>query len=208
MAAVKAGADRQDAHEAIRLASRRASEAIHAGEPNPLVELLRAEPAFAAVAGQLDELLDRSVSTCAAQIAQAEVEVSIDVEAEVPLVADGDLMASALSNVVRNAVEAMQESDGARRCLALSVRRASLRCPDGELADRVVLSVADTGPGVAPETIERMFNPFFTTRRTGTGLGLAIVHRIVDAHGGHIRIQSKRHKGTVVVVELPIDDEE
>ena len=58
MAAVKAGADRQDAHEAIRLASRKASEAIHAGEPNPLVALLQAEPAFAAVSGNFAELLD------------------------------------------------------------------------------------------------------------------------------------------------------
>ena len=50
--------------------------------------------------------------------------------------------------------------------------------------------VRDTGPGVSDDVVRRMFNPFFTTRATGTGLGLAIVHRIVDAHGGRVRVRN------------------
>jgi signal transduction histidine kinase len=56
------------------------------------------------------------------------------------------------------------------------------------------LIVNDTGPGIAPEAIERVFNPFFTTKETGTGLGLAIVHRIIEAHDGTI-VPSNRAGG-------------
>lgn len=65
----------------------------------------------------------------------------------------------------------------------------------------VVLIVRDTGPGIAVENIDRIFNPFFTTRNTGTGLGLAIVHRIVDAHGGAISVRNDA--GAVFEIRVP-----
>jgi len=67
--------------------------------------------------------------------------------------------------------------------------------------------VMDTGPGVAGEVAERMFNPFFTTRAAGTGLGLAIVHRIIDAHGGRVSIRNVGGvvgRGAVVEIALPL----
>ena len=67
----------------------------------------------------------------------------------------------------------------------------------------VVLQVADTGPGISDDVLDRMFNPFFTTRQTGTGLGLAIVHRIVDAHGGHVSVANRAGGGSVVELCLP-----
>ena len=66
-----------------------------------------------------------------------------------------------------------------------------------------MLSVADTGPGVGPEVIDRMFNPFFTTRAAGTGLGLAIVHRIVDAHRGRIAVKNNEGRGATFAILLP-----
>ena len=63
----------------------------------------------------------------------------------------------------------------------------------------------DTGPGIGPDEIDRIFNPFFTTRNTGTGLGLAIVHRIVDAHGGAIAVHNE--KGAVFTLSLPDQSE-
>jgi signal transduction histidine kinase len=68
--------------------------------------------------------------------------------------------------------------------------------------------ISDTGPGIPQTVIERMFNPFFTTRATGTGLGLAIVHRILDAHGGRVVVNGNRTGscGAEVRLVLPRHD--
>jgi signal transduction histidine kinase len=70
--------------------------------------------------------------------------------------------------------------------------------------DWCIVTIDDTGPGIAPEIVERIFNPFFTTRQSGTGLGLAIVHRIVDAHGGEIAVGRNREGGASIALRLPI----
>ncbi len=110
---------------------------------------------------------------------------------QLQLHADPNLLHQALLNVTRNAVDAMADFDG-ERTLTLDVR------PDD---DGVVISVRDTGPGISDDDIDRIFNPFFTTRNTGTGLGLAIVHRILDAHGGTIR--AFNDAGAVFELVLP-----
>ena len=104
------------------------------------------------------------------------------------VVADADLMHQAMLNLVRNAVEA-----GAT-ALALTAH-----VDDG----MIVLGVRDNGLGIADEAIDRIFNPFFTTRDTGTGLGLAIVHRIIDAHGGTIRVNNLPQGGAHFELLLP-----
>jgi signal transduction histidine kinase len=98
--------------------------------------------------------------------------------------ADGIQAQQALINIVRNAIQSMDECEPPQggHVLSLGVSMGD--------AGEVILAVADTGPGVGQDVIERMFNPFFTTRRTGTGLGLPIVHRIMDAHGGQVRVYS------------------
>ncbi len=63
----------------------------------------------------------------------------------------------------------------------------------------------DTGVGIAPENLEKLFIPFFTTKRAGTGLGLAICRRLVEAHGGEIAVQSQQGTGSTFTVRLPID---
>jgi signal transduction histidine kinase len=148
-------------------------------------------------------LFEAALSSCDALLRQSGVEVVPAAEADRPLKADVTLMTQALGNLVRNAVEAMQQHEGRRRRITLESGRAPVRCPDGRRASRVVLSVTDTGPGISPEAQRRMFNPFFTTRPTGTGLGLAIVHRIVDAHGGHIKVDSRPDAGTRIDLCLP-----
>ena len=63
--------------------------------------------------------------------------------------------------------------------------------------------MTDSGAGIAREDQPRIFDPFFTTKERGTGLGLAIVHRVVEAHGGRIAVQSEPGKGSTFSVSLP-----
>lgn len=144
------------------------------------------------------ELLDRALEHCEAIITRGNVTVIRETSEVFDLQADQTLFTQALSNVLRNAVEAMIDSPagGDQNELRLSVACRRMRCPDGHRHERIVFGVEDTGPGISQDVVNRMFNPFFTTRPTGTGLGLAIVHRIVEAHGGHIGVSAGRQRGT------------
>ena len=70
-------------------------------------------------------------------------------------------------------------------------------------ADRVAVSVSDTGSGLTPEECARLFTPYYTTKQHGTGLGLAIVQSVVSDHGGKISVESTKEKGTTFRIELP-----
>lgn len=103
---------------------------------------------------------------------------------------DASLLQQALVNVVRNAAEAARSNAEVRPPSIEVYWGESTIERDDESVRAVVIRVSDSGQGVTDEVRERMFNPFFTTRNVGTGLGLAIVHRIVDAHGGQIRVRN------------------
>jgi signal transduction histidine kinase len=146
------------------------------------------------------ELFDLALHHVEGLLTAAGVEVALDVpdDGAGELYADTNLMTQAIGNIFRNAVEAMVESDATSRRIVCSAERRRVRCPDGKRAQRVVIAVRDNGPGIPGEVVDRMFNPFFTTRKTGTGLGLAIVHRIIDAHGGHVVVHNPTGGGACV----------
>jgi signal transduction histidine kinase len=107
---------------------------------------------------------------------------------------DPNLLRQVFDNLVVNAVQAM----GIGGTLTVRVRTAT---EDG--VDGVAIDIIDTGEGMDSQVRTRARDPFFTTRPSGTGLGLAIVDRIVDAHGGHLAIESRAGEGTTVTVFLP-----
>ena len=72
--------------------------------------------------------------------------------------------------------------------------------------DSAVVTVADEGKGIAPETLPNIFRPFFTTKGHGTGLGLSLARRIVESHAGQIDVRSEVGKGTQFVVRLPFQN--
>jgi len=90
-----------------------------------------------------------------------------------------------------NAVQSISEEGAVSVCLARTSD------PDG-----VTLRVSDTGAGMRKDVLQRVFEPFYTTRERGTGLGLAIVRRIVENHGGRVRLESEPGRGTSVAVWL------
>jgi signal transduction histidine kinase len=110
--------------------------------------------------------------------------------------ADSDRVRRVVINLVENAAQALAEM-AADREKRIAVRTT---IADGEL----VLTIADTGPGIAPENLSRIFEPLFSTKSFGTGLGLPTVKQIVNQHGGIIAVDSEVGRGTCVTVRLPL----
>ncbi len=110
-----------------------------------------------------------------------------------PLNLDADQMKRALVNLVDNAVAALGDDNGE---IVVSTRYAAA-------SGRVVLQVADTGPGFPPEDRDRAFLPYYSTKRSSGGLGLAIVNRIVVENGGEVRIEDNAPRGARLVISLP-----
>lgn len=103
-------------------------------------------------------------------------------------VLDPDQMKQALLNLLKNAVEATERG-------TITVTASG--------GQRVEIVVSDTGYGIPPENLSRIFDLYFTTRPEGTGLGLSQVHRIVAEHGGQVHVESEVGKGTRFTMALP-----
>ncbi|HEX6087615.1 MAG TPA: ATP-binding protein [Thermoanaerobaculia bacterium] len=118
------------------------------------------------------------------------IEFEADIAPSTPRTFNGDerLLRGAVTNLIENAFQA---AAGGR------VRLAS-----HGVDSKVVIDVEDTGPGVAPELLPKIFDPYFSTKSTGTGLGLAIARKAIEEHGGVIRAENV-HPGLRVVIELP-----
>jgi signal transduction histidine kinase len=109
---------------------------------------------------------------------------------EIP--ADMDLLDQALINLVRNAIEALRDVPAGR--ITLSARRH----PDG----RVIIAVADNGPGIAADQRDKIFVPFFTTKRQGSGVGLTLVRQIATAHGATVDVSQTPGGGATVSLKF------
>jgi two-component system sensor histidine kinase HydH len=106
------------------------------------------------------------------------VQVHVRGPKTLPVTVDPNLLGQALLNLVLNGVEAIE--NGGRLCVDFGPPTVDSG------AKQFHLAVRDSGPGIPSEILDRIFNPFFTTKDDGTGLGLAIVHRVIDAHDGTI----------------------
>ena len=104
---------------------------------------------------------------------------------------DRDLMTQVVLNVLRNALEA-------------TPRGGTIRLTPSVTPEELVIIVADSGSGIAPDVFPKIFDPYFTTKSDGTGLGLPIAHQIVTRHGGEITLESTEGAGTTVTIRLPL----
>lgn len=113
------------------------------------------------------------------------------------LLADPDQIQQVFVNIILNAAEAM-------------ARGGKLAIQSKVSADRrnIIVSFADTGPGIPESARERIFDPFYTTKEHGTGLGLSISYGIIEQHGGTIGVESVVGKGSTFTIQLPIVTDE
>jgi two-component system, NtrC family, sensor histidine kinase PilS len=122
-------------------------------------------------------------------------------------VIDPDQMKQVFWNLVLNAIQAMPQ--GGR--LAIETRKIKAMPLSGNRqppSSSVEVRFVDSGIGIDPTDLEKIFYPFFTTKQKGSGLGLSIVHRIVEEHGGQILVESKPGQGTTMILRIPIEAEE
>jgi nitrogen fixation/metabolism regulation signal transduction histidine kinase len=118
---------------------------------------------------------------------------------DLPMVmADGEAIKRAVANLVDNAAEALQDS---------MVREIEIATALVASRDAVEITVSDTGHGVTRELKEKLFLPYFSTKKRGTGLGLAIVSRVIEDHHGSIRVEENQPVGARFIVELPVVSE-
>ena len=101
-----------------------------------------------------------------------------------------------LHDIVRNLVENAIRATSAGGLVEISVTRSDAG---------IDIAVTDSGPGVSDEALNRIFEPYFSTKKSGTGLGLAIAHTIITEHNGTIKVQDNHPTGAVFIVELPLD---
>ncbi len=142
----------------------------------------------------INEVIDTALSMFQGRLDGIRLETSLG--SDLPKVmADAEAMKRAVANLVDNAAEALRDS---------IVREISVSTGLVASRDAVEITVADTGHGVTRELKERLFLPYFSTKKRGTGLGLAIVSRIVEDHHGSIRVEENRPVGTRFIVELPV----
>ena len=155
---------------------------------------------------RLPALLERTIELYGARIEAQHVAVHREYSRDLPTIwADDDTLYQAFVNLVTNALDAMP-SGGRLVLRARSVVGDHLARGGGAGGRRVAVEIEDSGMGIAPAAVDRIFNPFFSTKNGGTGLGLALTHKIVEDHGGSIDVRSTPGAGTtfrVVLAQMP-----
>jgi two-component system, sporulation sensor kinase E len=140
----------------------------------------------------LNGIVEETLELLRPELENRGIKVEVNLSSRLPMSPiDSGQIKQALVNLVKNAMQAMAQG-------------GKLILETGEAADGVWVSVADTGGGIPAEQLNRIFEPFYTTKKKGTGLGLMIVQRIVREHGGHIDLESHVGKGTKFRIWLPL----
>lgn len=144
----------------------------------------------------IHSVVEDSLRLFEAQAAEIDVKISVIEHEIVPRVmGDPEFLRSLFNNLFLNALQAMETKGG----------HLNIKIDSEHSRGLVKIEISDTGKGIAPESISKIFEPYFSTRETGTGLGLAIVHKVVDIHNGTIEVESEEGVGTKFTVRLPAE---
>lgn len=146
---------------------------------------------------QVADLVNSVVSLLSLEIRQQRVRVDFDLADDLPPVhVDRIMMELVIANLVRNALEAMDASPPQRRFLGIHA--------DLDADGRARVTVRDSGCGIPPETIDQLFQPFFTSKKNGMGAGLAICRSIMEFHGGRLYFEPMQTEGAAFVCCIPV----
>ena len=146
----------------------------------------------------INEVINRSFELAAHSAQLQHVQVIKELDPALPkITADFDQLQQVCTNLIMNAIQAMPKGG------TLTIRTSADKT-------QVKIEVQDTGVGISPENMRKLFTPFFTTKREvkGVGLGLAVSYGIIQRHQGRIEVQSKEGEGTTFTVYLPLHHEE
>jgi PAS domain S-box-containing protein len=144
----------------------------------------------------LGEVIEEALLSLHHELQSKQIELSLDLRPLPPVLADRIQLQQVIVNLAINAAQAMAQSNGRRRILAVGTARLD--------ADRLVCTLQDSGPGIAPEHLDRLFESFFTTKDTGIGLGLSISRSIIEGHGGSLRVDNgSAYGGARFIFTLP-----
>jgi len=155
----------------------------------------------------LNGIIDETIRMFSNSPEASQVRIVMDIDGPVFVNADSRQLGQVFWNLFLNAAHAMRQGGTLTVSSRLShgfAKSGSTGLDAPEEPSMVLVSVADTGVGIDKKDLQRIFDPFFSTRESGTGLGLAIVHRIIAHHGGRITVESSPGSGTAFTILLPI----
>ena len=142
----------------------------------------------------LAPLMERTLKLYALHLRDAGIDLVKDFEEEGRILGDEQQIQQIFMNVILNSIHAISEAG----------RRGRIRVSIASDDDEILAGIEDNGCGIPAETLDKIFDPFFSTKGGGgTGLGLFIVHRLVDANGGSVAVESTPGKGTKIIVRFP-----
>lgn len=140
----------------------------------------------------IEDVINHALGLVQADMDVKEVRLTRNFQSGIPeVMIDRDQMIQAILNILLNAVEAL-DKDG------------EITVSASTEGDNLKITISDTGSGIREEDLSKVFDPFFSTKKSGTGLGLAIVHKIVENHGGEIRVNSIVGQGATFTILLPL----
>ncbi|MEW6375543.1 MAG: ATP-binding protein [Thermodesulfobacteriota bacterium] len=144
----------------------------------------------------LSDLLKNLITLFQEEASSQGVHLQTEIDSPLPLIKmDNEKLTQAFINIMKNGMQAMEQG-------------GALRIETHSFKDRVEVVISDSGSGIPPDRMEKIFNYYYTTKEKGVGLGLPIAHRIIEAHDGQLKVESQVEFGTKVTVTLPLERKE
>ena len=140
----------------------------------------------------ISDILEDVIKNLKARLSENKIKISMHFQKDIPKIkADKKWLEQAFQNIIINSIQAFEDRGNISISTSLNAE------------NKIKIVISDNGKGIPKENLEKIFNPFFTTKGEGVGLGLALVHQIIEDHIGFINIESEIGKGTKVIIKLP-----